>query len=59
MDAVTLGAAQSYTDEAMKGMGALKGKNCTIESITELEKEMAGDLKHEPEENSAGSAESK
>ena len=25
----------------------------------ELEKEMAGDLKHEPEENSAGSAESK
>lgn len=40
MEAVTLGAAQSYTDEALKGMGALKGKNCTIESITELEKEM-------------------
>lgn len=33
---VALGAAKSYTDETVIGGGALKGKNCTISSITEI-----------------------
>ena len=30
-------AGKKYTDETVKGGGAVKGKNCTIESITEIE----------------------
>jgi hypothetical protein len=30
-------AGRKYTDETVEGGGAVKGKNCTIESITEIE----------------------
>jgi hypothetical protein len=30
-------AGRKYTDESVEGGGAVKGKNCTIESITEIE----------------------
>lgn len=33
MDAITLALAKKYTEETVKGAGALKGANCTIESI--------------------------
>lgn len=33
MDAITLALAKKYTEETVKGGGALKGANCTIKSI--------------------------
>ena len=32
MDVITLAAARNYTDKTVVGLGALKGKNCTIQS---------------------------
>lgn len=40
MDILPYILSRAYVNEVMIGGGALKGKNCTIESITELEKEM-------------------
>ena len=34
MDIITLAAAKKYTDNTVIGGGAIKGKNCTIDSIT-------------------------
>ena len=34
MDALTLSISKSYTDETVVGGGAIKGKNCTVDSIT-------------------------
>lgn len=36
MDVKTLGAANAYTDETVVGGGAIKGKNCTVDSITDI-----------------------
>jgi hypothetical protein len=36
MDVKTLGAANAYTDETVAGCGAIKGKNCTVDSITDI-----------------------
>ena len=33
----SLSASKSYTKESLKGLGALKGKNCIVESIVEVE----------------------
>lgn len=33
MDALTLSVSKSYTDETVVGGGAIKGKNCTVDSI--------------------------
>ncbi len=33
MDAVTLALSKKYTKDSLNGLGALKGANCTIESI--------------------------
>lgn len=35
--ALAVAAAQAYTDETVVGGGAIKGKNCTIKSITSIE----------------------
>ena len=32
----TLAAARKYTDNSIAGGGAIRGKNCTIESVTEV-----------------------
>ena len=37
IDKITLALAKKYTDESVLGAGALKGKNCTIESIEQIE----------------------
>lgn len=34
---IAFGASKSYTDESIAGAGAIKGKNCTITDITEVE----------------------
>lgn len=36
MDVVTYAVAKKYVDETVIGGGALKGKNCTIQSITPI-----------------------
>ena len=36
MDIVTLAAAKKYTDVTVVGGGAIKGKNCTIDSISAI-----------------------
>jgi len=36
MDLLTFALSRSYTDETVIGGGAIKGKNCTISSITEI-----------------------
>lgn len=36
MDIITLAAAKKYTDNTVIGGGAIKGKNCTIDSITAI-----------------------
>ena len=36
MDALTLSVAKSYTNETVVGGGAIKGKNCTIQSISDI-----------------------
>ena len=36
MDIITLAAAKIYTDKTVIGGGAIKGKNCTIDSITAI-----------------------
>ena len=36
MDIVTLVLAKNYTDKALEGAGTIKGKNCTIQSITPI-----------------------
>lgn len=36
MDIVSLALSRGYTDETVIGGGAIKGKNCTISSITEI-----------------------
>ena len=33
MDKKTLAASKAYTDETVVGGGAIKGKNCVIDSI--------------------------
>ena len=33
LDSETYGAARAYTEKSLLGLGALKGKNCTIKSI--------------------------
>lgn len=35
-DAITYAKSKTYTDETVVGGGAIKGKNCTIESITPI-----------------------
>lgn len=37
MDALSYALSKKYTDDSMEGGGAVKGKNCTIDSITEIE----------------------
>ena len=37
VDAITLAVAQKYTDDSVEGYGVQKGKNCQIESITDIE----------------------
>lgn len=37
MDILTLAMAKAYTKETVLGGGAVKGKNCTIESVSEIE----------------------
>ena len=34
--ALTYAAAKTYTDQTVEGGGALKGKNCTVDSITDI-----------------------
>ena len=36
IDAKTLAASKKYTKETVEGAGAIKGKNCTIDSITPI-----------------------
>ena len=36
IDAKTLAASKKYTNETVQGAGAIKGKNCTIDSITPI-----------------------
>ena len=36
VDVVTLALAKGYTDETVAGGGAIKGKNCTVDSITDI-----------------------
>lgn len=35
-NALTYAAAKTYTDQTVEGGGALKGKNCTVDSITDI-----------------------
>ena len=37
MDIVTLALAKKYTDDSLAGGGAVRGKNCTIQSKTPIE----------------------
>lgn len=37
MDIVTLALAKKYTDNSLAGGGAVRGKNCTIQSKTPIE----------------------
>ena len=37
MDILTLALAKKYTDESLAGGGAVRGKNCTIQSKTPIE----------------------
>ena len=37
IDLETLAAARSYVDETAQGLGAIQGKNCTIDSIVEVD----------------------
>lgn len=34
IDVETLSAARTYTDDSLKGVGSVQGKNCTIQEIT-------------------------
>lgn len=36
IDAKTLAASKKYTKETVEGAGAIKGKNCTVDSITSI-----------------------
>ena len=36
VDTITLPLAKKYTDETVAGGGAIKGKNCTVDSITDI-----------------------
>ncbi len=36
LNVVTYAAAKSYTDQTVAGGGALKGKNCTVDSISDI-----------------------
>lgn len=36
MDIMTLALAKSYTKKSLSGMGALQGKNCTVQSVTPI-----------------------
>ena len=36
LNVVTYAAAKAYTDQTVVGGGALKGKNCTVDSITDI-----------------------
>lgn len=36
LNVITYAAAKAYTDQAVAGGGALKGKNCTVDSITDI-----------------------
>lgn len=37
MDMITLALAKNYVKQTAEGMGAVKGKNCTIQSVDEIE----------------------
>lgn len=37
MDMVSLALARAYTRATAEGMGAVKGKNCTIQSVTDID----------------------
>ena len=37
MDITTLGAAKNYTDLSVIGAGAIRGKNCVITSIEQVD----------------------
>ena len=44
---IAFGASKSYTDESIAGAGAIKGKNCTITNISEVEGGMRVDFQWE------------